>query len=157
MNESRRKKVREFRAIFRRFERVHKTLMEDRDCCSGLTTAQCHPLLEIGEVRQTNLRELASKLNLDPSTLSRTIGYLVQRGLVRREANAQDRRYVLLSLTDDGQRICDSINEQNDGFYDDILRRMPDEKRGVRLFEDLVQSLVESVSPTEDCSCEEPK
>lgn len=155
MNPSRRRKVREFRAVFRRFERVQKTLMEDRDCCSGLTTAQCHPLLEIDEVRQTNLRELAAKLNLDPSTLSRTIDNLVQRGLVRREANPEDRRYVLLSLTDDGQKICDRINEQNDRFYDDILRRMADQKRGVQLFDDLVRSLVEAVSPTEDCSCEE--
>ncbi len=157
MNLTRRKEVREFRAIFRRFERVHKALMEDRDCCSGLTTAQCHPLLEIDEMGQTNLRDLASKLNLDPSTLSRTIDGLVQRGLVKREADSRDRRYVFLSLTDEGQKICDRINEQNDRFYEGILRRMPDEEQGVRLFDGLVRTLVEAVSPAEKCSCEEPK
>jgi DNA-binding MarR family transcriptional regulator len=152
MNQARREEVRKFRAIFRRFERVHRTLMEDRDCCSGLTTAQCHPLLEIDEVGQTNLRDLASKLNLDPSTLSRTIDGLVQRGLVKREADSRDRRYVFLSLTEEGRKICNDINERNDRFYDGILHRMPDEKQGVQLFDDLVRTLVEAVSPCEECS-----
>ena len=149
--------MREFRAIFRRFERVQRAMMEDRDCCSGLTTAQCHPILELDKAGQTNLRDLASKLNLDPSTLSRTIDSLVQRGLVRREANARDRRYVFLSLTDDGQEICNTINEQNDRFYDGVLRRMSDEKRGVQLFDELVRSLVEAVSTTTNCSRQDLK
>ena len=81
----------------------------------------------------------------------------MQRGLVRREANARDRRYVFLSLTDDGQEICNTINEQNDRFYDGVLRRMSDEKRGVQLFDELVRSLVEAVSTTTNCSREELK
>lgn len=154
MNETRRRKVRAFRAILRRFERLHRTLMEDRDCCGGLTIAQCHPMLEIDEMGRTNLKDLASKMNLDKSTLSRTIEGLVRRGLVKRQSDRRDRRYVFLSLTTKGQKICDDINEQNDRFYDLILQRLPKEHQGngIQFFENLVRALAEAISPREKCS-----
>lgn len=125
--------------------------MEDRDCCSGLTIAQCHPMLEIDEMGSTNLRDLASMMNLDKSTLSRTIEGLVRRGLVKRKSDTRDRRYVFLSLTTKGQKICDDINARNDRFYDLILRRLPmaHQGNGIRFFEDLVRALAEAISPRE--------
>lgn len=128
--------------------------MEDRDCCSGLTIAQCHPMLEIAEMARTNLRDLASKMNLDKSTLSRTVEGLVRRGLVKRESDRQDRRYVFLSLTTKGQKICDDINAQNDRFYDLILQRLPKQHQGngIQFFEELVRAMAEATSPGEKCS-----
>jgi DNA-binding MarR family transcriptional regulator len=159
MSRPTRKKVREFRAIFRRFERIHRTLMEDRDCCSGLTITQCHPLLEIEEMGQSNLKDLASKMNLDKSTLSRTIDGLVRRGLVKREADSDDRRYVFLTLTAEGQKICDDINERNDRFYEGILRKISKSTSsgGIEYFDELVRILCDAVSPAANCSCEKSK
>lgn len=149
MDSEGKKEARAFRRILRRFERVHRTLMEERDCCRDLTIAQCHPLLEIDEIGQTNLGELASRLNLDPSTLSRTVEGLVKRGLVERRPDEHDRRFVVLSLTAEGQRACDEINERNDRFYGEILPQLRQEERekAIRFFDDLVRVLTEAVAP----------
>ncbi len=150
--------VRAFRKSLRRFERVHKMLMEDRDCCSGLTITQCHPILEIDELGKTNLSELASILNLDPSSLSRTVEALVQQELVRREPDNRDRRFVVLSLTPAGKKISDEINGKNDLFYDEILSKLPEKKRGaaIRLLDDLVQAVNSTISSCPECSGKGP-
>jgi DNA-binding MarR family transcriptional regulator len=141
--------VRFFRKVLRRFERTHRVLMDDLHCCGGLTIVQCHPLLEIAELGQTSLSDLSSRLKLDRSTLSRTVEGLVRQGLVDRRPDSRDRRFVVLSLTDEGRRICDDINERNDRFYAEILARLPDDKREetIALFDGLIRTLAEAVTP----------
>lgn len=145
--------IRAFRGVLRWFERTHRVLMDDLDCCGGLTIVQCHPLLEIGESGRTNLSDLASRLTLDRSTLSRTVEGLVQQGLVDRRPDGRDRRFVVLSLTDAGRKVCDEINENNDRFYGEILSRLPDDKREetIALFDGLVRTLAEAVTPCGEC------
>ena len=144
--------VRDFRRSLRQFERVHKTLMEDLDCCCGLTIAQCHPILEINELGKASLGDLAAKLNLDPSSLSRTVEALVQQGLVLREPDSHDRRCVVLSLTPGGKKVCDEINGKNDILYEGILAKLPDERRRavIQLVDDLVQAIRTTVSPSSE-------
>lgn len=159
MGSGKHSKVREFRGILRRFERVHRVLMEDRDCCGGLTVTQCHPLLELDAMGEASLSDLAGRLDLDPSTLSRTVDGLVRSGLVDRRPNRLDRRYVVLSLTPKGKETCDDINERNDRFYEDILSKLPDRRRddAIRLFDELVRTLDQAVKPDGTCCAKEPE
>jgi DNA-binding MarR family transcriptional regulator len=152
-----RKRVQAFRKVLRRFERIHRILVEDRDCCRGLTIAQCHPLLEIDELGRTSLGDLASRLDLDPSTLSRTVENLVRQGLVQREPDSSDRRRVVLTLTAEGKRLVDDINAENDRFYDGILDRLPAERRdiAVQFFDELVRAIGDAVETCPECCREE--
>ena len=75
------KKIRLLREKLRQLEReLDDRFRSDSGCC-GLTLAQCHTLLEIGNKGEISLVELASRLSLDTSTLSRTINGLVILGL----------------------------------------------------------------------------
>src|ERR1700761_376133 len=58
------------------------------------TLAKCRGPIRLGEL---NRRVLLSQ-----PALSRMVNRLVERGLVRREADAGDRRVILLSLTEAG-------------------------------------------------------
>lgn len=149
INQPGNEQVRSFRGVLRRFERAHRVLMDDLHCCGGLTIVQCHPLLELGELGPTNLSDLATRLNLDRSTLSRTVEGLVRHGLVDRRPDSRDRRFVVLSLTGEGRKVCDQINEKNDCFYAEILSRLPDDKREetIALFDGLIRTLAEAVTP----------
>jgi DNA-binding MarR family transcriptional regulator len=127
--------------------------MEEKNCCRDLTISQCHPLLEIDELGMTNLVDLASRLELDPSTLCRTIEGLVKRGLVRRESDYRDKRYVVLSLTQKGKAISDEINEVNDHFYENFLSRLPDIKQedAIKLFRAFVETLSKTADSCDEC------
>lgn len=129
----------------------------DRDCCGGLPLSQCHPLLEIDALGETSLSDLAARLELDASTLSRTVDGLVRSGLVKRRPNSRDRRYVVLSLSPKGQRTCDEINHRNDRLCEEILSRLPRKRRddAVRLFDDLVRTLDRAVARRAKCGGEE--
>ncbi len=133
--------VQEFRALLRRFERVLSRQLEDKNCCCGLTIHQCHPLLEIGRTGETTTVELSRALDLDKSTLSRTIDGLVNAGLVRRNPHPNDRRYTVLTLTGEGRKICDTINRENDLYFEKVFKQIPgtDHESVMRYFGLLVE------------------
>jgi len=106
--------------------------------------AQCHTLLEIEELAgQATTAELSKQLELDKSTLSRTIHGLVEGLLVRRIPHPTDRRFTLLALTDQGQNVCDRINRSNDRYFRGVFEGIAVERRAevIDCFELLVSAL----------------
>lgn len=143
--------IREFRNTIRQVQRNLGSLSKNDAACCGITVAQCHALLEIGSSDRIALNDLASALNLDTSTISRTIDNMVRDGLVKRKANPDDRRYVDLSLTYAGQKIYDEINCTFDQFYADIFHSIPAEKH--RQVVESINLLAGALSNTKSNSC----
>ncbi len=142
--------IRAFRKLLRQFER--QLSLQGASCCIGVTLAQCHALLDIEESEKTTTGQIANNLELDKSTLSRTVDNLVKRGLVERQANPDDRRYTLLSLSSAGQKNCSRINSEADEFYESVFDKLPKEKREdvIRHFELLVDAVQETYRNTND-------
>ena len=55
--------------------------------------------------------ELAKKLNIDISTLSRNLDKLIKLELVNKESSLSDKRSFNISLTDNGQKTYNKFNE----------------------------------------------
>jgi len=53
--------------------------------------------------------ELAERMEVSPPTISKTIDVLERRGLVERTADENDRRKVLLAMTDQGRATLSSV------------------------------------------------
>jgi DNA-binding MarR family transcriptional regulator len=125
-------KVRDLRLFREKMRRLQRDLgwqwKSDAGCC-GITTAQCHALLEVGEKGEISLVELAGILGLDTSTLSRTMDGMVQSGLVERHLNPSDRRYVSISLTAHGRAVYDEIDRTFNNYFKVIFEMIPEEKR----------------------------
>jgi DNA-binding MarR family transcriptional regulator len=121
--------IREFRKHLRAIERAVGSLLKGETVCCGVTPAQCHVLLEIAEAGETSLVDLAQRLGLDSSTLSRTVDGLVKAGLVIRETDPGNRRYVKLRLTVAGRSKVGLIDGACDRFYADLLGRVPKHER----------------------------
>jgi DNA-binding MarR family transcriptional regulator len=70
---------------------------------AGLSLLQARVL---GLLRRSprSARELADKLQLDPSNITSVVDKLEEAGLLRRELQVGDRRVKLLVLTDEGQQ-----------------------------------------------------
>jgi len=101
----------------------------DQGQCCGLTLSQCHTLLEIGYQKEASLVSLASRLGLDSSTLSRTINGLVFLGLVNRSTDEKDRRYIVVSLTPQGQQAFERIESFFNDYFTQVLELIPADKR----------------------------
>lgn len=139
--------IQEFRRHLRMIERsVAEQLKTETDCC-GVTLAQCHTLVELGDAGTINLAGLAERMDLDASTLSRTVDSMVKAGLIARDINADNRRAIIISLTEKGLQRLESINRSCNEFYGRMLDLIPKEKRpwlleGIRIVADVFAAKV---------------
>ncbi len=101
----------------------------DASCC-GVTITQCHAIVEIGRKGKISLVDLADLLDVDKSTMSRTVNNLVETGLALRDMDTENRRYVVIQLTKDGQNVFQSIENSMETYYKDIFSLIPEDKRG---------------------------
>lgn len=119
-------------------------ILEKSDaCCSGVTIAQCHAIVEVGRSSKISLIELADKLGLDKSTMSRTVNNLVETDLVKREVDPENRRYIIIQLTDEGEEVFKSIEDSMHKYYTNIFTSIPEQKRNQVL--ESLEILVKSI------------
>jgi len=75
----------------------------------GVTPAQAKALRQLSE--PLTLKDLSAQLEADVSNTSNTVDRLEAQGLIRKEAHLTDRRARLLTLTDDGRRVRQALQE----------------------------------------------
>jgi len=73
------------------------------------------PLTRLGPLRQGALAEL---VHADPSTVSRHVTVLVERGLVRRVADDSDGRASRLVVTPAGEAVLEQMRQERDAVLD---------------------------------------
>lgn len=139
----------QLRETVRILERRLGILKDSKFSCCGITMSQCHALVEIGRSGSISLNELAELIDLENSTLSRTVNNLVTSGLAKREIDPQDRRYVTISLTKSGQRLFKKIEGSMDSYYKKIFDQIPEGKRGQILKS--LNILLEAIVKTNSC------
>lgn len=97
--------------------------------CCGITLSQCHAIVEVGRMEKLSLNELAELLGLDKSTTSRTINSLVDSGYAQRAMVPEDRRYIKISLTKEGEEVYKNIEKSMDEYYLNVFKTISEEKR----------------------------
>ena len=135
--------IRDFRAHLRRMRRMLTGVLTEECCESPLTLAQCDVILEMESEKRVTLSWLAERLGLDNSTLSRTVDALVEKGVILREPDPEDRRYNVLTLTADGRHRCNEINAIGDRSANAMIERIPADFRpsAVRGFSAVVDAI----------------
>jgi DNA-binding MarR family transcriptional regulator len=141
-------KIKELRKLIRLFTRKIGFFEKSEASCCGITLGQCHALLEIKSNQEISLNELAELLNLDKSTMSRTINNLVENNWVERETCPEDRRYLQLKLTDKGDAMLREIEESMDRYFSKIYNAIPLGKR-----EQVLESLKLLLEAMDDYKC----
>lgn len=159
-NDSTADTIRDFRSNLRLLEREIVTQLEGETRCCGVTLAQCHSLLELSQ-REHSLTALADALDLDTSTLSRTVESMVKAGLCERTTVADDRRSVRLALSALGRSKVNTINQTCDEYYGKVLEQLSDADRrqvirSVGILADAMRGLRVSGEGQPSC-CSAPK
>jgi len=115
----------DFRELIRILERKLGLLNKQDGCCSEVSLAQCHALVEIGRSETISLKELSNILGLDISTMSRTVESLVKKEFVFRSPSKIDRRSIDIQLTDRGLNLFNDIENKMNNEFKNIFEQIP--------------------------------
>lgn len=139
-------KVKDLREVIRLLERKLGLLGDLQSSCCGVTLAQCHAIVEIGRTGSISLNALSEVIGLDKSTMSRTINNLVNNGLVSREIDPKDRRYLTIQLTAKGMESFQEIEAGMEKFFTQVYHSIPETKRDqvIESLGLLIQALAEN-------------
>ncbi|MDT0344011.1 MarR family winged helix-turn-helix transcriptional regulator [Streptomyces litchfieldiae] len=102
---------------------------EKTPCGQPIPVSEAHALGELaqdGELRQV---ELARRLRLTKSTVSRLVGQLTARGWVERAPAPGDGRGVVLRLTPSGERAAGNLAEARREKFSRLLVSIPEHER----------------------------
>jgi DNA-binding MarR family transcriptional regulator len=72
--------------------------------------------------------QLGPRMGMEPTSLSRTIKTMEERGLIRREEDLVDKRKVLIFLTPDGVEMRKMVRNFVVGFNERIYAKIPKSK-----------------------------
>ena len=74
-----------------------------------LALSDCSTLMVLGQFAPLNARQLSRLMDINPGTISVYVQRLVNKGLVQRERDQEDRRNWWLSLTESGQAAFEAL------------------------------------------------
>jgi len=77
------------------------------------------------------MSDLAARLGVDNSTLTRLIDILEENGIVQKKRNTSDRRSRLIYLSNLGEENVKLIELNTDRFVDEILKNTPSADRTI--------------------------
>ena len=145
-NDTQARRLREvIRALVRRFSLAERA---DMSCCD-MTVAQAATLeaLAAGGMR---LSDLGKRLGIAPSTLTRNLSRLEERGLIRKESDPIDGRAQQVTLTAAGKEAAREVRYHEEKFACSVLDRLPEGSAAGAMA--TLESLLEAVrSATEAC------
>jgi len=106
-------------------------LLDSRYCCEGFTFSECHLLVELENSGQATASELADRLVLEKSTISRLIEGLTKNGYLDAQCDSSDRRRKLICLSRKGKSGVDRINSFSNCQVESALAFVPEAKRTI--------------------------
>ena len=94
-----------------------------------VTLSQFRTLVVLQAHGQTRLNQLAARLGVGPSTALRSVDRLIAAGFVVRAENQQDRREVVIGLTEEGRELVTEVTERRRDAITEIVRIMEPAQR----------------------------
>ena len=88
----------------------------------GLLQAEFKCLRLMGSEGTLNNKDLAERMNLSPSRITRIMDGLVKKGYMQREINKGDRRNMKISLSRRGKNLTNKLNDAYIEIHSEILQ-----------------------------------
>ncbi|WP_020575163.1 MarR family winged helix-turn-helix transcriptional regulator [Actinopolymorpha alba] len=98
-------------------------------CGESVPVSEAHAVAELDRDGPMTQTELAGRLRLEKSSVSRLVNQLISRGWVRRGKRAGDGRLIWLELTETGSRAAGELATARAGRFAKLLRNIPTDRR----------------------------
>lgn len=112
-------------------------------CGQPVSVAEAHTLIELSGEQILSQNELAARLGLEKSTVSRLVRKMGDRDWIKPIRSDADRRIVELSLTRAGQQIAKKLAIARQQKFEHILSNIPEDQQAGVL--DALKTLVEAM------------
>jgi DNA-binding MarR family transcriptional regulator len=96
-------------------------------------------ILMIVDKEGTPSTQLGPRMGMEPTSLSRTLKTMEDRGLIRREEDKIDKRKVLIFLTEEGVGFRRMVKETILEFNEKILAKIP--KKKLDVFQEVIHQM----------------
>lgn len=110
-------------------------VIEERAICTGeyqdITANDMHVIEAIGTEEAKNMTRVARSLEVTTGTLTIAINSLVKKGYVNRVRSEEDRRVVLISLSEKGKRAYLHHRQFHDQMIDVVVEELTGEEQQV--------------------------
>lgn len=113
------------------------------EASAGVTAPQRMVLRILGKRPRSTAGSVAKLLRVHPSTLTGVLRRLEERGLVKREEDANDRRRALFTLTKAGAAADKDKSASVEGSVKKALRRLSDNQ--VKAASDVLRTLADEL------------
>jgi len=112
----------------------------------GLPDAEFRCLALFGEERYLTAKGIAQKMNVVKSRVSKIVDGLIRKKFIQRIKDPEDSRVGLLSLTPEGQKKINNINEFMENMHYQVLLQMaPDQRMTMLTNLDILKASMEAV------------
>jgi DNA-binding MarR family transcriptional regulator len=139
--------------------RLLRTAFDRRVRSLGVTRSQWTVMMRIGRYPGYNQSELAEVLEIEKATAGRHLDRLEEKGWIRREADASDRRVNRIFLNGEAQELMHTMRAIADNMISDSLAGLPRDERDqlVKMLINVKSRLGEMLQePTPELSDDEP-
>ena len=114
---------------------------------AGLTPTAISVLLTVARTAPIRMSELAESERINPTMLSRVIGGLVDKGLLDRANDADDRRAAWVTITRQGRRLTERIKSERTEAVNGAMGALsPDERRRIERALPALEALAEELA-----------
>lgn len=93
-----------------------------RDNGSDLTITEMHTIHAVGDEKPRTMTEISRDLNITMGTLTTGVDKLIKKGYLVRKRTEEDKRVVLVELTDKGL----GAKKMHDAFHQDMITSVID-------------------------------
>jgi DNA-binding MarR family transcriptional regulator len=110
-------------------------LLEPHDHAGlGMSLSEVFAIGELADADTLSQQDLADRLGLEKSTVSRLAGGLERRGWLSRERDPANRRYYRLRLTAEGQAVAKRVGDHYRSHHAAMFEALtPAEREGLEL------------------------
>jgi DNA-binding MarR family transcriptional regulator len=131
------------------YDLVHYYAICDRVCVEelGVTASQGYVLMALPETGSVTMNDLSVRMKLANSTMTRMVDQLIQKRMITREPDPEDRRIVRVRLTEQGQDVKIQLKKVMQDLFSQILEDIPEGEREqiIHSLETLKQSIVNTL------------
>lgn len=103
--------------LFNNILRIEERALQDIEG-HDLSVTEMHTLEAIGTEGERSMSEAAKKLNITVGTLTTAIAKLMAKGYVERRRTEEDKRVVLVKLTEKG-KLANKVHER---FHEEMIK-----------------------------------
>lgn len=116
--------------VFRNINTVEERALRTEEY-KDVTINDIHVIEAIGMEEQKNMTTVAKSLHVTTGTLTISINSLVKKNYVERVRSEEDRRVVLVSLTEKGKKAFLHHRQFHDKLVNEIVEQLSDEEKRV--------------------------